>query len=332
MANSNSNGNANYVLRDRRDASPSSEKPTNRFYASTDEAIREFSDYPGDFHGVFKPNSFYVRFERPSATSDFDRHLDLFVQSVNIPGKNITSQEVRMYGPVREIPTGVSYSGDIEMRFILSQDFYAYKWIMDWMNTIVGETTANVSYQEDISCRLFISPTVDVAPPKEFVVYNYDPVAGDQAPVTFIVEDVWPKTMSQIELNTSSRNNIAEFTLSLSFRKWHYVSHEEANAERERIQAENKARATEAIDTAKEGVNKLLDFFKESTTRDSLRRSIALAAPASPLNAGSDFVPGPSREEIVEERERARRAAARAETANPASAQNAGSDFNPDFL
>lgn len=233
MANSKPNlkdqnvAHSRYIIRDRRDVSPTSDNPSNRFYVKTDEAIREAVDIPGSFHGVFNPNSFYVRFERPGG-SDLDRHLDLFVQSVNIPGKNITSQALRIYGPEREMPTGVSYSGDIEMRFTLTQDFFAYKWIMEWMNNIVGETTSNVSYYDMYKCNLLIAPAVSLGALKQSTTLGDDPVAGDQSPVIFVVEDVWPKTMSQIELNQESKNSVAQFTLSLSFRKWHYISYEEA--------------------------------------------------------------------------------------------------------
>ena len=343
MANSKPNTEKftpNYSIRDRRDSSPTSEVISNRFDVKIDNAIRAFADIPGSFHGVYNPTSFYVRFERDTPTS-LQQHLDLFVQYVTIPGKNITSQEFRMYGPVQEIPTGVSYSGDIELRFILDQDFYAYKWIMEWMNSIVGETTSNVSYLNDSKCRLFIAPTVPIGAPKENIVYGYEPGNGDQAPVIFVVEDVWPKTISQIELNTTARNQTVEFTLALSFRKWHYIAYPEANIERQAKELENKNRFNGVKDELQEN----LDFFKNAFSRESIERTLSLQNQTNPLtqrllrgpgDATTGYLPA---EGTRRGRDRTRDRQGRIigerpfdRVERPYDEQNAGSDFNPDFL
>ena len=210
------------VGKDLRDLLPSnaSQRVPESFSAPIDNAIYEFMNFGGAFHGVYNPNSFRVRFEGRGADRQLSTHLDIYAKSVNIPGKNITSQDLQIYGPVIEMPTGVSYTGDIDIVFTLTQDFYAFRWFSDWMSQIVGETTSNLNYYDNYKTNLMISPVVSV---------------GDGSlteTMMFLVEDVWPKTLSLVELNQSSQNQTAEFTVSLSFRKWHYIQYGPKTPER----------------------------------------------------------------------------------------------------
>ena len=221
MSNSRENAIGRYNIRrtsavDVRDVLPTSETVQEQGGRREDlqTAVEEFVNIPGTFHGVYTPNAFHVRFERfGGGGAVFERKLDFFAQSVNIPGKNIESTPLRIYGPEREIPTGVSYSGDVSLRCLLSQDFFVYRWFMNWMNEIVGEITSNVNYYDRYATRMFITPVVSTGDGET-----------DTAPIVIVVEDVWPKTMSQIDLNQATKSNTAEFTLALSFRKWHYIT------------------------------------------------------------------------------------------------------------
>ena len=48
-------------------------------------------------------------------------HITLRAESVNLAGRNITSfEETNIYGPVKQIPTGVSFAEDINVTFLAS--------------------------------------------------------------------------------------------------------------------------------------------------------------------------------------------------------------------
>lgn len=181
------------------------------------DAVREFANTSlNSFSGIYTPNNYRIRFERRNDfgfEKQFTRRMDFFAAGVNLPGKNIESSPLKIYGPEREMPNGVSYSGDITIRFIAEQDFYLYRWFIQWMNSIVGETTSNVSYYDDYVGRMYIAPTI-----------RGQDNTRDESPIVFVVEDVWPKTMSAMELSNSSRSSLLEYTVNLSFRKWHYIA------------------------------------------------------------------------------------------------------------
>lgn len=203
---------------DGRDQKQTSETPQSIFEGgSIFDAAREFARTPtSDFNGIYTPNNYRIRFQGNYGLGFdtlFDRKLDYFASRVNLPGKNIESTGLRIYGPEREMPNGVSYSGDITANFIVSQDFFLYKWFVQWMNRIVGETTSNLSYYENFVSRMLISPVVTGADNKR-----------DETPIVFVIEDVWPKTISQMELSNANRNSVLEFTVNFSFRKWHYIA------------------------------------------------------------------------------------------------------------
>ena len=202
---------------DGRDGVPTSEEIETRHERdSVLDAVDRFVNDPTslDFKGVYNPNNFRIRFQRPNTpgeSSIFEREMDFFATTVNLPGKNIEVTDSRIYGPTREIPNGVSYSGDINIGITLSQDFFLYRWFLQWMNSIVGETTSNISYYDNYVGRMLIMPSVK----------SFD---QDESPIVFVVEDVYPKTMSQIDLSQSRKSEIASFTINLSFRKWHYIA------------------------------------------------------------------------------------------------------------
>ena len=200
----------------------------NQFYSNLnenqdlDQAIQAFiGGKKGNHYGLCKPSGFRVRFELPNmstlASNSKTNLIDFYAKSVTVPGKNIESTPNRIYGPEREMPDGVSYAGDIDINFILTNDFFLYRWILQWMNSIVGETTANLNYYNNYVSRMFIMPTV-----------NYGN-AYSESPLVYVVEDVWPKTITGYGLDQSLTNTTIEYSASFSFRKWHYIYYNRTN-------------------------------------------------------------------------------------------------------
>ena len=90
--------------------------------------------------GVARPNLFTCNDDPPTGISRQWNNDDmtLRVQSVTMPGKNITTTpNDNAYGPSYEMANGISFAEEIEVTFILDQDHRIRELFNDWQDMIV---------------------------------------------------------------------------------------------------------------------------------------------------------------------------------------------------
>ena len=133
------------------------------------------------------------------------RKIALHCESVTLPGRNLNSfPDENTYGPVREIVDGVSFADDVSMTFHASGDMKERKFFENWQENAYNDTNWNVGYYWD-----YIG-AVDI--------YMLD--INEQRKFGLRLQECFPKTISQIELNGGEMNTVAKVTVSMNFRYW----------------------------------------------------------------------------------------------------------------
>ena len=83
--------------------------------------------------------------------------LELRVQSVTMPGKNITTTpNDNAYGPSYQIASGISYAEEIEVTYILDSDHRVKNFFNDWQDKIVDKENYDLNYYDDYVGKMFI--------------------------------------------------------------------------------------------------------------------------------------------------------------------------------
>ena len=131
--------------------------------------------------------------------------MTLRVQSVTMPGKNITTTpNDNAYGPSYEMANGISYAEEIEVTFILDQDHKIREWFNDWQDKIVDPSNYDLSYYDQ-----YIG---------EMRIYQLD--QNEQAASAVQVHEVYPKSVGPIAYSMESGNSFVTVTVNMAFRNW----------------------------------------------------------------------------------------------------------------
>jgi hypothetical protein len=118
---------------------------------------------PNDFlshingnNGLSKPSKFEVQITIPlplvTATDvrianfgELSRSLSLQCESAELPGKNLVTDDVKIYGPTFKLPYQTQYN-DISLTFLCSGNFYERSLFDSWLNLIMPTDTNNLRF------------------------------------------------------------------------------------------------------------------------------------------------------------------------------------------
>ena len=78
-----------------------------------------------------------------SANPTISRYLSLQCESAELPGKNLVTEDVKIYGPTFKIPYQTQYN-EITLTFICTNDFYERKLFERWLEAIMPTDTNNL--------------------------------------------------------------------------------------------------------------------------------------------------------------------------------------------
>lgn len=79
------------------------------------------------------------------AKSDISRYLGLQCEAAELPGKQLQTQEARIYGPSYKVPFRAAYT-DIGLTFLCTNEFYERKLFDRWLESIIPTDTNNVRF------------------------------------------------------------------------------------------------------------------------------------------------------------------------------------------
>ena len=80
------------------------------------------------------------------------RYLALQCESAELPGRTLTTADVKIYGPTFKVPYQTQY-GDISLTFLCTNDFFERKLFDRWMEAIHPSDTNNLRFPKGQSTR-----------------------------------------------------------------------------------------------------------------------------------------------------------------------------------
>jgi len=136
------------------------------------------------------------------------RLLPLRCQKASLPDMSIQTNQVTYYG----VPTKYPYensTSSLSIDVISSGNLWEREFFTAWQNYIIDYGTKDKN------------PTFDVAYYRDFVtsaeldVYNAD----GEIVTTFAFDNIWPMTMTSVELDWSSKESLS-FSVELAYSHW----------------------------------------------------------------------------------------------------------------
>jgi len=150
-------------------------------------------------------------------TSQMGRQLNIHCESISMPGKDLVTQK-KQYGnePEVDMVTGHQYSGTINASFYADKYLRERQAIELWMKMAHNNLTNEAKYYDDYakSCKMQI-----------FQLGSLDG-EGDRDVPTYGIEaiEVFPQTLSAVEYNYGSTNQIVKINVGFAYKQWYNLT------------------------------------------------------------------------------------------------------------
>ena len=143
------------------------------------------------------------------------RQINIHCDSVSMPGHDLQAQTVQ-YGsaPARDIVTSHAFAGNI------SASFYADKYLRErhffelWQKMAVNMVTHKANYYDDYVGKMHIYQlgSMDGESNRDVPTYGIEAV------------EVYPATISAVEYNYASANQLVKINVAFAYKQWHNLA------------------------------------------------------------------------------------------------------------
>jgi len=96
--------------------------------------------------GFAKSNRFIVDIRVPNGLGVDIRSLQLQCETVDLPGKVLATQDVKVYGPAYKMAIHKQYANEINLNFLCTNQGHERKIFDDWIEYITPDDTNNLKF------------------------------------------------------------------------------------------------------------------------------------------------------------------------------------------
>ena len=146
--------------------------------------------------------------EEPWTTPD---NMDLFCRAVNLPGRQLLSQERTIMGNQEKIAYGYA-SEDVTLTFIDRDDHPIRKYFTLWQEQAFDLSDEKAAYHKPNFANEYT---------RSVKIYQL----GHNNEKTYGIElqHAYPTTLGAVSLSASSESTLVEYTVELSYKKWFLI-------------------------------------------------------------------------------------------------------------
>lgn len=186
-------------------------------------SINELKAVASKGKGFASANQFMVSL--PSLGKYDTRDLNVLCTNVNMPGRQIMTQERLIGIKGRKMPNGFA-SDDVSMTFHVMNDYKIKEYFEEWQDKVVSQSTYEVrypsSYANDVTIfQLRKGQAFDF--PADFNIFglniDIDIFKSDAIIYQCKLLDAFPTTMSQIDFS-DEQDGLVKLNVQLSYRNW----------------------------------------------------------------------------------------------------------------
>lgn len=137
------------------------------------------------------------------------RYLALQCESAELPGKNLQTTEVKIYGPSFQVPFLASYA-DTSFTFLCTNDFYERKLFDRWLEAIVPNDTNNPRFARGEKSRFLT----------DIKIIQYDEFFKQIYAINLI--DAFPKSITSQNLSWSD-DGFHRLTVQFAYQRYETI-------------------------------------------------------------------------------------------------------------
>ena len=218
--------------------------PTDYARANTETTIGRFRAMMGRAEGFARPARFAVRINLPTnlaklvdddnvnadqgfgmnentqavnmqqLTRQMGEQINIMCESISMPAHDLQSETIDHFGPPRQMVTGHGFTGTI------GATFYADKYLRErhffemWQKMAVNMVTHKAGYYDDYvgTIQILQLGSLDGEGDRDVPTYGIEAI------------ECYPETVSAIEYNYGSSNQIVRVTVGFQYKQWHNLA------------------------------------------------------------------------------------------------------------
>ena len=152
-----------------------------------------------------------------NAQSQGNENLSYRVKQVTLPGKSLGTIDARRFGPVFKVANDMIVD-TVAMTMMLSPDYREHALFEGWISAVSGFNADVVEGKQQKYTLAYYEQYISWV--------NIIPLNRqfENEASAIILEEAYPTNVGPVELSWGSEGQVAEFTLTWSFRDWHYFS------------------------------------------------------------------------------------------------------------
>ena len=158
--------------------------------------------------GVGYTNRYEIQFGLPTLLRGrgvgIDLNTSLRCTSITVPSKSLNTVNYRLYGPARNMPTEITYTGELNATFLLSADLRERRLFETWIDGIANPFDYKLSYYDDYITNLEITTLAK----------------DDSMTHLCVVEEAYPKSIGDIQLGYDKDGELMQQEVTFCFRKF----------------------------------------------------------------------------------------------------------------
>jgi hypothetical protein len=174
----------------------------------------KISDFTANFspYGMARANRYSIIITTPNSILEHVNDLPkilMFCDSINLPGLNINTAQIRTFGEMREMPYEFNYD-PIQVSFYVDGEMLVKDFFDRWINSIQRGETRSLNYYTHYICpqmQIFVEDLEDI---KTYQVELYE---------------VYPKTVSAIQMGYDQKD-IMKVQITLMYKYWKSSMHD----------------------------------------------------------------------------------------------------------
>jgi len=154
--------------------------------------------------GVSRADRYRIQLPNIDNTNGAARTLSLHCRAVNLPGRQIMTQE-RTIGMIsQKMPYAFAFT-DVSLTFLLDHDYTARTYFDEWQRQIVNLDKYELSYKTDYAKDVMIE---QLNHGDDSIVYGVN------------LLNAFPTTVNAISLGDDNENQLVQLSVELSYTDW----------------------------------------------------------------------------------------------------------------
>ena len=202
------------------------------------------------------------------------RQINIHCDSVNMPAHDLQTETITQFGPPREMVTGHGFNGTINASFYADSFLRERHFMEMWQKMAVNHVTHKAGYYDDYIGKMHIFQLASDN------VQDH-PSYGIEA------TEVYPATVSAIEYNYGSSNQIVKINVGFQYKEWHNLAADTVG----NVDFSNDRQVLPPIKSADDGIFGKLPPELRRMARDNLGQATTVLNPIGRLFKGKIFPP-----------------------------------------